>query len=146
MLRAIAILLLLATPARVAASAQQLREEALAQSGMAVRLDERLAVPGCPSGFAFRTLASGGLLASCLETGWQMRLPLASPQVTAPRRGQAVRVEVQGLGYRATVDGIVESANPREGSILLRNPRSGARFVGRLQPDGRVSADIASTR
>lgn len=146
MLRAIAILMLLVTPARTAASVQQLRDEAIAHAGMAVRLDERLAVPACPSSFAFQMLGSGALLASCGETGWQMRLPMAPQQATVPRRGQVVRVEVQGPGYRATIDGIVESANPREGSVLLRNPRSGARFVGQIQPDGRISAKIASAR
>lgn len=136
----------LVMPGSAAASVQQLQEQALSQAGVAVRLDPRLAVPGCPSGFAFQPLSPEAVRASCPETGWQMRLPLSLARAAAPRRGQAVRVEMEGQGYRATVDAIVESTNAREGTLMLRNPRSGTRFQGLLQPDGRISANIGSAR
>jgi hypothetical protein len=126
-----------------AGSAAQLREAASAHAGQPIRLDERLQVPPCPSGFAFREPAGGapGLEASCPENGWRMRLPLsAAPAADFPRRGQLLRVEVQGAGYRATVDGIVEAANARDGSLLLKNPRSGSRFTAHVQPDGQIVA------
>ena len=142
MLRLISISLALVAPASAVASVQQLRDEASAYAGKPVRLDERLAVPNCRSGFAFRSPGADLMEASCPETGWRMRIPLAaSPPVNAPRRGQALRVEVEGAGYRATMEGIVESASARDGTVMLRNPRSGTRFVGRIQPDGRILAN-----
>lgn len=152
MLRAIAASLLLlmpstpsaAMPSAAAAAAVQLREAAEAHALRAVRLDDRLPVPDCPAGFAFRAAGPDAIDASCLETGWRMRLPLArAPSMEMPRRGEALRVEIEGAGYRATVDGIVESANAREASVLLRNPRSGTRFTARIQADGRVVGNLA---
>lgn len=143
MLKAIFAALALAGPAAAAGSAAQLREEASAHAGRPVRLDERLPVPSCPSGFAFRTEASGVpvLEASCPDSGWRMRLPLfATPATDFPRRGQMLRVEVQGAGYRATADGVVESANARDGSLVLKNPRSGAHFIAHVQQDGKIIA------
>ena len=145
MLRVIATsLLLLLLPSTAGATAAQLREEAEAHAMRAVRLDDRLPVPGCPAGFAFRAAGPDAIEASCLETGWRMRLPLARAAATdMPRRGEALRVEIEGAGYRATVDGVVESANAREATVQLRNPRSGARFTARIQPDGRIVANHA---
>lgn len=143
MLRVFFTVLALAAPTAAAGSVAQLREAASAHAGHPIRLDERLQVPSCPSGFAFRDPASGapGLEASCPESGWRMRLPLsAAAAADFPRRGQLLRAEVQGAGYRATVDGIVESANAREGSLLLKNPRSGTRFTAHVQADGQIIA------
>ena len=144
MLRVIATSLLLLSPAAASANAAQLREEAEAHALRAVRLDERLPVPHCPAGFAFRAAGVDAIDASCLETGWRMRLPLArAAAADMPRRGEALRVEIEGAGYRATVDGVVESANARDATVQLRNPRSGARFTARIQPDGRIVANHA---
>lgn len=146
MLKKVAMVLALAWPQAGVASAERLRDEASAYAGRPVRLDERLAVPTCPSGFAFRVTRPDSVEASCPEAGWRMQLPLTvGPQAALPRRGQALRVEVEGPGYRAAVDGIVESANAREGTVVLRNPRSGARFVGRIQADGRIFANSIAT-
>lgn len=141
MLRAMAGAVLLAASGNADATAAQLRAEAEAQAQRPVRLDERLPVPACPAGFAFRPSGPDAIDATCLETGWRMRIPLVrAQQADAPRRGQALRVEIEKPGYRATVDGIVETSNARDGTVLLRNPRSGSRFTGQIQPDGRILA------
>lgn len=142
------MMLMLAVPGSANASAEQLAQEAAVFAGQPVRLDARLAIPRCTPSFSFRAAEAGdGVEASCPETGWRMRLPLAAAQkAVMPRRGQAMRVEVVGPGYRATVDEIVKSANAREGTVFLKNPRSGARFIGHLRPDGRVLASYSVGR
>lgn len=143
MLKYPAISVLLFSATSLWASAEQLRREAEQFTGSAVRLDVRLPVPACDSGFAFRQggAKAARLEATCPETGWRMSLPVvASAPAALPRRGQRLRVEVEGQGYRATVDGIVETAHERQGTIIVRNARSGTRFMAHVDADGRILA------
>lgn len=118
-----------------------LREAAQAFAGAPVRLDGRIAVPGCEGGHALRWLSAARteLEASCLQNGWRLRLPvLAVAPAAVPRRGQIVQVEALGQGYRASVEAVVESVDGREGVLGLRNSRSGRRFTATVGPDGRI--------
>lgn len=149
MLRAMSLLLALVGSAPVFASVLQLRAEAAAHTGVPVRVDERLTIAGCPSGFSFQTLPSypDRLQASCPDNGWNMVLSLASgPATPLPRRGQVLRVMLEGAGYRASVEAVVESAHARDGTVMLRNARSGSRFSGRVQADGQITAFQSSGR
>ena len=119
-------------------------------AGAPVRLDERIAVPDCVAGFRFRWLSATAdqLEASCPGSDWRLRLPVSgrqgpAPQVALPRRGEVLRVEMHGEGYRIGADAVVESANQRDGTLLLRNLSSGTRFTGHLREDGSVVAGRA---
>ena len=143
-------LVLVAAPAVASASAGSLREAAQAFAGAPVRLDERIAAPACAAGFQFRwlTATADQLEATCPESGWRMRIPVlarssAAMQPAMPRRGEVLQVEMQGEGYRVRADAVVESASQRDGTLLLRNLKSGTRFAGHLQADGTVVAGRA---
>lgn len=127
------------------ASAASLQAAAQAFAGAPVYLDERIFVPECPNGYRFAWLSSAAnqLEAQCPGSDWRMRLPIAPRQSAAPRRGEVLRVDMHGSGYRVSADAVVESVNPRDGTLLLRNLRSGTRFTGHLQADGTVVAGRA---
>ncbi len=145
----LAALPLLLLPAAATAANASLQVAAQAFARAPIRLDERIAVPECPAGFQFRWLSASadGMEASCPGSDWRLRIPVAAapaaPAAALPRRGEVLRVEMQGEGYRVSADAVVESASQRDGTLLLRNLRSGARFTGHLREDGSVVAGRA---
>lgn len=148
MLRALPVFFLFCATSAAAAPSLQAAAEAFA--GAAVRLDPRIATPDCPDGYRFRWLSAAAdqMEAVCPDSGWRVRIPVAvrpaaASRAAAPRRGEVLRVEMQGEGYRVSADAVVESVNARDGTLLLRNLRSGARFTGHLQEDGTVVAGRA---
>lgn len=143
------VMALAVSAAAASASAGSLQEAAQAFAGAPVRLDERIAVPACAAGFQFRWLSATAdqLEASCPGSDWRMRIPVAARPVAGmpamPRRGEVLRVEMQGEGYRVSADAVVESASQRDGTLLLRNLKSGTRFTGHVLEDGTVVAGRA---
>ena len=140
-----AVLAGVAVAAPALASAASLRMAAEQFAGVPVRLDERLPAPDCAGGYQFRwgSGAADQLEAFCPATGWRLRIPVAAQQAVGPRRGEVLRVEIEGEGYRVGADAVVESVNPRDGTLLLKNVKSGARFTGHLREDGTVVAGRA---
>ena len=140
MFRMIAVILLL-VPLPAAASADDLRESAVRFAGAPVRLDERIAVPDCPTGFTFswEPGSRAGLHARCPGNGWNIRLDVAASESRpAIRRGQFLQVEVEGAGYRVNAEGVVEAVNLRDGSVTLRNSVSGRRFFATIGDSGKI--------
>jgi hypothetical protein len=126
--------------------AAALRQQAEAATGRPVLIDPRLAIPACPSAFAFEP-GENALAIRCPATGWRLVAPLAgatrSPaadRTPVIRRGDSVRVVHAGPGFTIAVDAIAEAPGAPGDRILLRNRLTGARFPATIGPDGGASA------
>lgn len=122
------------------------RLEALA--GQPVRLDPRIRIPNCLSGYQM-VLRPTAVDASCPDNGWRLVVPVAgnagvaAGPAEAPlvRRGSAVVVEAMGAGFAVRVDGVAEHDAGAGDSVRVRNARSGQRVMARLGADGRLIMD-----
>jgi hypothetical protein len=132
-----------------------LRSVAEAFAGRPLPVDPRLAAPDCPGGLAFswREPARDAIEASCPASGWSTVLPVgrsgfgprAAAQPPGPalvRRGEPVVVAARGPGFQIRAEGIAEGDGRAGSRIMVRNSRSGTRFVAVVGPDGALAAAI----
>lgn len=135
----LALLMSLGEPA--GADAGQLRQQAEEFAGQSIALDARLQVPDCAQGYSLGWAGSArsAVSATCGSSGWRLLLPLAA---TAPtnriKRGQILRVEAAGQGFRLSVDAIAEGQGASGGAVTVRNSISGRRFGAIAGSDGRA--------
>ena len=131
--------MLLAANVPAQAGMDALRQQAENFAGREVVFDPRLTVPDCIGGYAFAWSGprSSALAASCPPTGWRIILPLQAAAL-AMRRGQTVRVEAAGQGFRVGADVIAEGRSDSNGNITVRNSRSGRSFSAVAGPDGQM--------
>lgn len=139
-------MLLLAAPA-VASPVAALRVALEQAAGGPVRLDPRLTVPACPQGWQISARATA-LDARCPGQGWSVVVPVAAavaPVATRPemlvRRGSTVVVESGVAGIAARAEGIAEQDGAAGDHVRVRNLRSGARLMARVEQDGRLIAN-----
>lgn len=120
------------------AAVDHLRQQAEVFAGRAVELDSRLAVPDCAGGYllGWANAAQTAIAASCGRMAWRMVLPVAA--VAPIRRGQPLRVETAGQGFRLGVDVVAEGRSGAGGRIAVRNSRSGRAFEAVAAEDGRM--------
>lgn len=116
-----------------------------AVAGQPVRLDPRIAIPACPSGYRMERRATA-VEASCPDIGWRLVVPVAAvdaqPEATPlVRRGSAVVVEAVGAGFSVRIDGVAEHDAGAGDNVRVRNLRSGQRVMARLDADGRLFMD-----
>ncbi len=151
---AIALLsVLLSAPAQAQQQAQaqpkaQSKTLALGQgaeqfAGTSVAVDDRLRARTCaaPGGYSFAWAGpdARAVEARCAANFERLVLPLLARDAEATRlkRGDSVQAEALGQGFRLSVAAVAENAG-RDGSVILRNSRSGQRFAARLDPSGRI--------
>lgn len=133
-------------------TATALRDQAEAATGRPVRLDPRLRIPPCASGFTFESGAASVAIL-CPASGWRLIAPMGGGvQASAPssgpearalpviRRGDLVRVIQAGPGFTIALEAVAESAGAPGDRILLRNRLTGARFPATIGEDGVASA------
>lgn len=125
------------------AGAQGLGDAAERFAGTGVAMDDRLRTRNCasPGGFSlgWADPAGGAVEAKCAATGERLVLPLsakAAEQVRV-RRGENVQAQALGPGFRLSVGAVAESAG-RDGSVVLRNSRTGQRFAATMDRVGRI--------
>jgi hypothetical protein len=134
-----ALLLSLGEPA--GAGIIELRQQLSQFAGENIAMDERLRVPNCASGYSLRWLDADrtAIAASCDAANWRVVLPIQHGATASRiRRGQLIRVETAGPGFRLSVDAVAEGQGMPGVAITMRNSASGRRFGAVAAPDGRM--------
>ncbi len=141
MKKLIAAFVVLAIQVDAKADNSQLRRQAEKFAGVVVNLDDRVAVPDCPDGYAFQWASElrRTLSASCPSSRWSLVLVAGTPRSSIQiRRGQQLRVEAFGPGFRVSAEALAEANGGNESTIPVRNSSSGKRFTAVANSDGRI--------